>query len=172
MTNIKKALQNLSRTSVACIVPNHNQNNIEPNSESSNQEPETSKKPKTIPGVWKNFQSIQISLFCKKSSPTFSTLSIPKSAWTMPTSELLMNKELLSDTIPITKYIIVLQYLQGVFLAGNLEAADHYSSKDMHADLEDLARNSELLFKEILIAKTIKRWIERYNASFKKEALK
>ncbi|CAG8616142.1 8649_t:CDS:2, partial [Cetraspora pellucida] len=66
----------------------------------------------------------------------------------------------------------VLQYLQGFFLAGNLEAADHYSFEDMHANFEDLTRNSELSFEEIPTAKTIKGWIRRYNASFKKEASK
>ncbi|CAG8629604.1 32258_t:CDS:2 [Gigaspora margarita] len=33
-SNIEKALQNLSRTSIAYIEPNHNQANIEPDSES------------------------------------------------------------------------------------------------------------------------------------------
>ncbi|CAG8851684.1 40193_t:CDS:1, partial [Gigaspora margarita] len=32
-TNIEEAIENLSGTSVACIEPNRNQNDIEPNSE-------------------------------------------------------------------------------------------------------------------------------------------
>ncbi|CAG8653610.1 8718_t:CDS:2, partial [Scutellospora calospora] len=52
---------------------------------------------------------------------------------------------------------------------GNLKAADYYSSKDMYADLENLAKNGELLFEEIPIIKTIKEWIRRYIANFKKE---
>ncbi|CAG8806729.1 4332_t:CDS:1, partial [Gigaspora margarita] len=50
----------------------------------------------------------------------------------------------------------VLQYLQGYFLAGNLKAADHYSPKNMHADLENLAKHGELLFEKIPTVKTIK----------------
>ncbi|CAG8663821.1 9785_t:CDS:1, partial [Racocetra fulgida] len=68
----------------------------------------------------------------------------------------------------ITKNI--LQYLRGFFFASNLKAADHYLPEDMHADLEDLARNSELSFEEILTVKTIKGWIGRYSANFKKDA--
>ncbi|CAG8730069.1 32_t:CDS:1, partial [Cetraspora pellucida] len=64
----------------------------------------------------------------------------------------------------------VLQYLQGFFLAGNLRAEDRYSPEDMHANLEDLAANGELTFEEIPTVKTIKGWIGRYNAYFKKEA--
>ncbi|CAG8834520.1 12837_t:CDS:1 [Gigaspora margarita] len=64
----------------------------------------------------------------------------------------------------------VIQYLQGFFLAGNLKAEDRYSPEDMHASLEDLAANGELTFEEILLVKTIKGWIGRYSANFKKEA--
>ncbi|RIB18848.1 hypothetical protein C2G38_2183504 [Gigaspora rosea] len=64
----------------------------------------------------------------------------------------------------------VLQYLQGFFLAGNLKAADRYSSEDMHVALKDLAISGELTIEEIPTAKTIKGWIGRYSANFKKEA--
>ncbi|CAG8838579.1 15568_t:CDS:1, partial [Gigaspora margarita] len=64
----------------------------------------------------------------------------------------------------------VLQYLQGFFLAGNLKTADRYSPEDMHADLENLAKARELTFEEIPSVKTIKGWIRRYSANFKKEA--
>lgn len=64
----------------------------------------------------------------------------------------------------------VLQYLQSFFLAGNLKTADRYSPEDMHADLEDLAKNRELSFEEISTVKTIKEWIGRYSVNFKKEA--
>ncbi|CAG8629588.1 32257_t:CDS:1, partial [Gigaspora margarita] len=43
----------------------------------------------------------------------------------------------------------VLQYLQSFFLVGNLKAADCYSPEDMHADLEDLARNGKISFEEV-----------------------
>ncbi|CAG8544914.1 41669_t:CDS:2, partial [Gigaspora margarita] len=64
----------------------------------------------------------------------------------------------------------VIQYLQSFFLAGNLKAKDHYSPEDMHANLEDLAANGELTFEEIPSVKTIKGWIGRYSANFKKDA--
>ncbi|CAG8840894.1 13522_t:CDS:1, partial [Gigaspora margarita] len=64
----------------------------------------------------------------------------------------------------------VLQYLQSYFLAGILKAADRYSSENMHADLENLTKHGELSFEKIPTVKTIKGWIRRYSASFKKEA--
>ncbi|RIB08482.1 hypothetical protein C2G38_2045128 [Gigaspora rosea] len=64
----------------------------------------------------------------------------------------------------------VLQYLQSFFLADNLKAADRYSLENMHADFEYLARNSEILVEDVPIVKTIKGWIGRYSASFKKDA--
>ncbi|CAG8755573.1 9811_t:CDS:1, partial [Cetraspora pellucida] len=52
---------------------------------------------------------------------------------------------------------------------GNLRVKNHYSPKDMHASLEELAEKEELDFEEILTIKTIKAWIGRYSANFKKE---
>ncbi|CAG8779211.1 15702_t:CDS:2 [Gigaspora margarita] len=52
----------------------------------------------------------------------------------------------------------------------NLKATDYYFSEDMHFDLEALAKTGELPFEEILSVKTIKGWIGRYSANFKKEA--
>jgi hypothetical protein len=59
---------------------------------------------------------------------------------------------------------------QKFFLAGNLRAADRYSLEDMHTCLEKLAVERELTLEEIPSIKTIKGWIRRYSASFKKEA--
>ncbi|CAB4403885.1 unnamed protein product [Rhizophagus irregularis] len=56
------------------------------------------------------------------------------------------------------------------FLAGNLRAADRYSPKSMHACLKELATEEELTLEEIPTVKTIKGWIGRYSANFKKEA--
>ena len=64
----------------------------------------------------------------------------------------------------------VVQYLQSFFLAGNLRAVDHYSPEDMHTCLEKLAVEGELTLEEIPTVKTIKGWIGRYSASFKKVA--
>src|SRR5437764_15266768 len=68
----------------------------------------------------------------------------------------------------ITKKVV--QYLQGFFLAGNLRAVDRYSPEHMHACLEELAAEGELTLEEIPTVKTIKGWIGRYSANFKKEA--
>ncbi|RHZ70348.1 hypothetical protein Glove_272g2 [Diversispora epigaea] len=68
----------------------------------------------------------------------------------------------------ITKKVI--QYLQGFFLAENLRAADRYSPENMHASLKELAAEGELTLEDIPTVKTIKGWIGRYSASFKKEA--
>ena len=68
----------------------------------------------------------------------------------------------------ITKKVV--QYLQGFFLAGNLRAVDRYSPEHMHASLKELAAEGELALEEIPTIKTIKGWIGRYSATFKKEA--
>src|SRR5947209_19548474 len=64
----------------------------------------------------------------------------------------------------------IVQYLQGSFLAGNLRAVDRYSPEHMHACLKELAAEGELALEEIPTIKTIKGWIGRYSAAFKKEA--
>lgn len=64
----------------------------------------------------------------------------------------------------------VVQYLQGYFLAGNLKPADRYSPEAMHASLENLVTEGELVSEEVPTIKTIKGWIGRYSKSFKKEA--
>ncbi|CAG8837485.1 45140_t:CDS:1, partial [Gigaspora margarita] len=43
-------------------------------------------------------------------------------------------------------------------------------SREMHSDLEALAKTGELTFEEIPSIKTIKGWIRRYSANFKKKA--
>jgi hypothetical protein len=60
--------------------------------------------------------------------------------------------------------------LQGYFLAGNLRPVDRYSPEAMHASLENLVTEGELVSEEIPTIKTIKDWIGRYSKSFKKEA--
>ncbi|RIB25657.1 hypothetical protein C2G38_2165368 [Gigaspora rosea] len=145
--------------------------------------------------IKKNIQPAQILPHCKRPSPIFSTSSTPKSAWTIPNPELLSNKKINKEFISVDqdfplnvgwalkenmkfsnkgtrKHIKkkVLQYLQGFFLSGNLKAADRYSPEDMHADLEDLARNGEISVEDVPMVKTIKGWIGSYSASFKKEA--
>jgi hypothetical protein len=54
-------------------------------------------------------------------------------------------------------------------LAGNLRAAYRYSPENMYACLKELAKE-ELTLEEIPSVKTIKGWIGRYSANFKKEA--
>ncbi|CAG8834634.1 34143_t:CDS:2, partial [Gigaspora margarita] len=122
-----KALQNLSGTSIAHIEPNRNQANIEPNSESL----------KCI----ENFQLTQILLHCKRPSPTFPTSSIPKSVWTIPNPELLTNKKISKELSSVNNDELAKM---------SNTTRDHYSPEDMHADLEDLARNSEISFEEVL----------------------
>ncbi|GES77636.1 hypothetical protein GLOIN_2v1485655 [Rhizophagus clarus] len=54
--------------------------------------------------------------------------------------------------------------------ARNLRAVDRYSPEDMHTCLKKLAEEGELTLEEIPTVKTIKGWIGRYSANFKKEA--
>ncbi|CAG8708579.1 16082_t:CDS:2, partial [Dentiscutata heterogama] len=110
-------------------------------------------------GVWNNFQPAQIAPFCKRLSPTFSKSSTPKAVWIVPTPKLLTskktNKELLSVNDELAEMLNT--------------ARDCYSPEDMHPDFENLVKNGELSFEKIPTVKTIKGWIRRYNASFKKE---
>ncbi|RIA90059.1 hypothetical protein C1645_823913, partial [Glomus cerebriforme] len=53
---------------------------------------------------------------------------------------------------------------------GNLRPADHYSPEAMHASLENLVIEGELISGEIPTIKTIKGWIGRYSKNFKKKA--
>ncbi|RHZ88272.1 hypothetical protein Glove_24g7 [Diversispora epigaea] len=51
---------------------------------------------------------------------------------------------------------------------GNLRAMDHYSPENMHVSLLELVEEGEFALEEIPTVKTIKGWIGRYSASFKK----
>ena len=51
----------------------------------------------------------------------------------------------------------------------NLNPKDRYITKKMHESLKELANKEELNVEEISKVKTIKGWIGKYNASFKKE---
>ncbi|CAG8755684.1 23180_t:CDS:2, partial [Dentiscutata erythropus] len=127
----------------------------------------------------------------KEPSLIFSESSKPKTVWKTPISKTLntgqlvnkgiekMNNEL--DNIVLKENIKfgnkearkcmskkVLQYLQSFFLADNIVSANQYFSEDMYIAFKDLAINKELTLKEVLMAKTIKGWIGRYSASFKK----
>ena len=88
-----------------------------------------------------------------------------KKGWALKENLKLGNK---GEGKRITKKVV--QYLQGFFLAGNLRATDRYSPENMRSCLEELAAEGELTLEEIPIVKTIKGWIGRYSASFKKEA--
>ncbi|CAG8480690.1 16576_t:CDS:2, partial [Cetraspora pellucida] len=132
-------------------------------------------------GVWTEFRPEQIATFYNRPSPIFSKPSKPKSAWTMPipkkTAKEQRNRQYVrvDQDFPFNagwdlkenmklgkkgagKHISkkVVQYLQGFFLAGNLNANDHYSPEAMHTSLKELAENEELTFEEIPSVKTIK----------------
>jgi len=49
-------------------------------------------------------------------------------------------------------------------------SVDRYSPENMHTCLEELAAEEELTLEEIPTVKTIKGWIGRYSANFKKKA--
>ncbi|RHZ81199.1 hypothetical protein Glove_123g96 [Diversispora epigaea] len=56
------------------------------------------------------------------------------------------------------------------FLAGNLRAVDRYSLENIHVSLLELVEEGKLTLEKIPTVKTIKGWIGRYSASFKKTA--
>ncbi|PKY61544.1 hypothetical protein RhiirA4_486653, partial [Rhizophagus irregularis] len=127
-------------------------------------------------GKWIDFSPAQICDTIHRPSPTTSdstklkTLGLDQEfplskGWALKENLKLGNK---GGGKRISKKVV--QYLQGFFLAGNLRAADRYSPKSMHACLKELATEGELTLEEIPTVKTIKGWIGRYSANFKKEA--
>ncbi|CAG8764787.1 44017_t:CDS:2, partial [Gigaspora margarita] len=147
------------------IEPNHNkttkalalsveQDDIETNLESLNQSLETDiskKKFKTIPGISKWFKwSWPVKDQFAGFICTCSLLHID--VWTE-----FRPKQALKENIKFGN-------------KGNLRIKDCYSPEDMHANLEALVANEKLTVEEIPTVKTIKGWIGRYSAYFKKEA--
>ncbi|CAG8783189.1 2940_t:CDS:2, partial [Gigaspora margarita] len=99
---------------------------------------------------------IETNLESLKPSPTFSKPSSkPKAAWT----ELFANKETSNQSVSSDELDEMLNAIR-----------DHYSPENMHANLEALVANGNLTVEEIPTVKTIKGWIGRYGAYFKKEA--
>ena len=60
-------------------------------------------------------------------------------------------------------------YLEGYFLAGNVNKTDRMSAKDMVIQLQDLAKEGEIQFDDIPEIKTVKGWIARYLSSLRKK---
>ncbi|RHZ78587.1 hypothetical protein Glove_159g30 [Diversispora epigaea] len=61
-------------------------------------------------------------------------------------------------------------YLEGFFLAGNMNKTDRMSAKDMLNELKKIAEEGEIQSEEIPEIKTIEGWITRYSASLRKES--
>ena len=68
--------------------------------------------------------------------------------------------------IPIT----VKTYLEGFFLAGNVNKTDRMSAEDMVIQLKQLAEEGEIKESEVPEIKTVEGWITRYSASLRKES--
>ena len=66
--------------------------------------------------------------------------------------------------------LTVRAYLEGFFLAGNLNKTDRMSAKDMITELKKLAEEGEIQKNEVPEIKTVKGWITRYSASLRKES--
>src|SRR3954453_9094730 len=61
-------------------------------------------------------------------------------------------------------------YLEGFFLAGNVNKTDRMSVKDMVIQLKKLAEEGEIQESEVPEIKTVEGWITRYSVSLRKEA--
>ena len=61
-------------------------------------------------------------------------------------------------------------YLEGFFLAGNVNKTDRMSAKDMFIELKKLAEEGEIQNDEVPEIKTIEGWNTRYSASLRKES--
>ena len=60
-------------------------------------------------------------------------------------------------------------YLEGYFLAGNINKTDRMSAKDMVIQLQNLAKEGEIQFDDIPEIKTVESWIARYSSNLKRE---
>jgi hypothetical protein len=60
-------------------------------------------------------------------------------------------------------------YLEGYFLAGNVNKTDRMSAKDMVMQLQDLAKEGEIQLEDVPEIKTVEGWIARYSSSLKKK---
>jgi hypothetical protein len=61
-------------------------------------------------------------------------------------------------------------YLEGFFLAGNVNKIDRMSAKEMVIQLKKLAEEGEIQDSEVPEVKTVEGWITRYSASLRKES--
>ena len=61
-------------------------------------------------------------------------------------------------------------YLEGFFLAGNVNKTDRMSAKDMVIQLKQLAEEGEIQESEVPEIKTVEGWITRYSASLHKKS--
>lgn len=61
-------------------------------------------------------------------------------------------------------------YLEGFFLAGNVNKTDRMSAKDMVIQLKKLAEEGEIQDSEVPEIKTVEGWITRYSARLRKES--
>jgi hypothetical protein len=66
--------------------------------------------------------------------------------------------------------ITVKAYLEGFFLAGNVNKTDRMTAKDMVIELKKLAEEGEIQKDEVPEIKTIEGWITKYSASLRKES--
>jgi hypothetical protein len=64
----------------------------------------------------------------------------------------------------------VVQLLKSFFLAGTMNKSDRYNAESMHANLVVMGEEGNLDKEEIPKIETIKNWISRYSATFKKES--
>src|SRR5438874_2332261 len=64
---------------------------------------------------------------------------------------------------------IVKAYLEGYFLAGNVNKTDRMSAKDIVIQLQNLAKEGEIQFDDVPEIKTVEGWIARFSSSLRKE---
>ncbi|CAG8711972.1 17075_t:CDS:2, partial [Dentiscutata erythropus] len=67
----------------------------------------------------------------------------------------------------ISKHVIT--YLEGYFLAGNINKSDHYTTEEMHTELLELVKISNLEESDVPKVSTIQNWIGRYATQHKQK---
>ncbi|POG78563.1 hypothetical protein GLOIN_2v1535525, partial [Rhizophagus irregularis DAOM 181602=DAOM 197198] len=145
----------------------------------------------TLPqiGEWLRYSPTDVSKLIKeplhKPTPDISTHTKPVLPWSFP----IIRIKDISDKFQLEKgwalksnqkygqrgsgkriTITVKAYLEGFFLAGNVNKTDRMSAKDMVTELKKLAEEGEIQNDEVPEIKTIEGWITRYSASLRKES--
>ncbi|RIB16294.1 hypothetical protein C2G38_2247120 [Gigaspora rosea] len=169
-SDIELAIEGICGTSVAHLEP---------------ERPKGKKQVNTLParaipniGEWNEFTPAKLEKLQKKDiqkpNPQVSQHSVPKSPWFVPmphkSSWALKENQKFGKRgggKRISKHVIT--YLEGYFLAGNINKSDRYTAEEMHTELLELVKTGNLEESDVPKVSTIQNWIGRYATQHKQK---